>query len=153
MRDRCLLIAPAGLSILPLRIWTQWTNGVPGGWQPDTRPRIIPAPLGVMHERGSINTSIRDNLSLPAASAFSPISIPHSPCHRSLSLGFFVSSNLIRSLRVRASTVTEDRTGADLTPIMHTLRRGLATCAFMSTLFSPCLARYICVTVQQTGRL
>ena len=35
----------------PLRILTQQTNGLPGRWQPDSRPRTIPAPLGVMDKR------------------------------------------------------------------------------------------------------
>lgn len=35
----------------PLRILTQQTNGLPGWWQPDSCPRTIPAPLGVMDKR------------------------------------------------------------------------------------------------------
>lgn len=58
----------------PLRILTQRTNGLSGWWQPDTRPRTIPGPVGVMDKRGPVNTSIHGDLRLLAASAFSPIS-------------------------------------------------------------------------------
>lgn len=57
-----------------LRILTQRTNGLPARWQPDARPRTIPAPRGVMHKREPINTSILHDLHLPAASAISAIS-------------------------------------------------------------------------------
>lgn len=98
----------------PLRILTQRTNGLPSQWQPDTRPRTLPAPLGVMDKRGSINTSMHDNLRLPAASAISPISTAlrehinnstaHSACDLSCAHSCSTNHSFIVYVLVIAST-------------------------------------------------
>ncbi len=150
-----LIDCPSWTVDTPLRILTQRTNGLPGWWQPDTRPRTITAPLGVMDKRGPINTSIHDGLRLPAASAILPISTalrgcinngaarsacdfssvcPCSPNHKAVYVLVIVSTVIMKGEGVEPG---EGHSGVIWPPYTH-LKWGLAACIHTrSHCFSP----------------